>query len=128
MPELGKYEKVPRPESIETFIRYLSTNKVVVDIIHEKDQIIKIKRKSKSEIRVYMTNIYIVSISDIYEILLQARDIDAIVTMSAWNSYTREAKQQCRSRNIGLFKFNEFFGAIYYDGKQFVDYVPPDRC
>jgi len=126
MPEFGKYEKIPRPESIETFIKYLNSNPIVIKIERKGLQLIEIIRKGKSNLKVFMTNIYIVSLADVYEILSEVGQIDAIVTMSAWNSYTKEAKEECKKRGIGLFKFKEFMGAVYYDGQQFLDYVHPD--
>jgi len=126
MPELGRYKKVPRPESIETFIRYLSSNPVVISIERKGLQLVEIIRNGKSNLKVFMTNIYIVGLADVYEILSEVGHVDAIVTMSAWNSYTQEAKEECRRKNIGLFKFKEFMGAVYYDGQQFLDYIHPD--
>ena len=126
MPEHGKYEKFPRPESIETFIQYLSSNPVVINIEHKETQLIEIIRNGKSNLKVFMTNIYIVGLADVYEILSEVGHVEAIVTMSAWNSYTQEAKEECRRKNIGLFKFKEFMGAVYYDGQQFLDYIHPD--
>ena len=74
-----------------------------------------------------MTNIYIVGLADVYEILTQAHPLDAIVTMSAWNSYTTEAEAYCKEQSIGLFKFKEFLGAVYYEGDKYLDYIPPDE-
>ncbi|WP_457756139.1 hypothetical protein [Thermodesulfatator indicus] len=126
MPEFGKYEKIPRPESIETFIKYLNSNPIVIKIERKGLQLIEIIRKGKSSLKVFMTNIYIVSLADVYEILSEVGQVDAIVTMSAWNSYTKEAKEECKKIGIGLFKFKEFMGAVYYEGQQFLDYVHPD--
>ncbi len=126
MPEYGKYEKVPRPESIETFIRYLSSNQVVISIKRKGAQLIEIIREGKSNLKVFMTNIYIVGLADVYEILSEVGNVDAIVTLSAWNSYTQEAKEECRKKDIGLFNFKEFLGAVYYDGQKFVYYIHPD--
>ena len=98
MPELGRYKKVPRPESIETFIRYLSSNPVVISIERKGLQLVEIIRNGKSNLKVFMTNIYIVGLADVYEILSEVGHVDAIVTMSAWNSYTQEAKEECRRK------------------------------
>ncbi|MGC4019223.1 MAG: hypothetical protein QM793_08395 [Muricomes sp.] len=74
-----------------------------------------------------MTNIYIVSETDVEEILLSFPEIDCIVTVSAWNSYTGQAKILSISKGIGLFKFKEFLGALYYDDRKFINYEPPKR-
>lgn len=129
MPENGRYEKLPRPESIQQFIKFLVVSKAVTEVNQESDQIICVERVKYSSLRVFMTNSYIVSLADVYEILAQAQDShpDAIVTMSLWNSYTSEAKYFCRERKIGLFMFKEFLGAVHYDGNQYLNYIPPDE-
>ena len=74
-----------------------------------------------------MTNIYVVGLADVYEILSGDDQLNAIVTMSGWNGYTTEAKKQCKEVGVGLFKFGEFLGAVYYGGSEYLDYIPPDE-
>lgn len=125
MPDLGKYEKIPRPESIQKLIGYLSANNNVSSISHNGGQLLSISRSRLSDLTVFLTNIYIVGEADAREILSQNSEINAIVTMSAWNGYSSEAKRFCNSKNVGLFKFGELLGAVHYDGRQFLDYIPP---
>jgi len=73
-----------------------------------------------------MTNIYIVGEADVAEILADEGEIDAIVTLSGWNSYSTRAKSICRNQGVGLFVFKEFLGAIYSSGQKFLDYIHPD--
>ena len=40
MPEQGRYEKIPRPESIEKFLQYLSGSSAVDDLVRESNQIV----------------------------------------------------------------------------------------
>lgn len=127
MPEQGRYKKIPRPESIEKFAEYLRSCWAVQAVVRENKQLLLVERVNHPPIRVFMTNIYIVGVADVYEILAQAGTVDAIVTMSEWNGYTNEAKLNCKEQNIGLFKFKEFLGAVYYGGKSFLDYIPPDE-
>jgi len=127
MPSYGKYEKVPNPKSIQAFIKYLKTNNVVTEVEQESEQVIQIKRKKHCPLMVFMTNIYIVSLADVQEILTQKDRFDAIVTMSLWNSYTSEAKEFCKERRIGLFMFKEFLGAVHYDGNRYLNYIHPDE-
>lgn len=127
MPELGKYEKLPRPESIQTLIKHLQTNPRIVTTQHNAGQILQIVRNGLTSVKVFMTNTYIVGEAEVYEILSANPDVNAIVTMSAWNGYSSAAKNMCKVRNIGLFKFGELLGAIYYDGQQFLDYLPPEQ-
>lgn len=117
----------PLEQSISTLIRYLLGNKVVSNIIRINRQLIQVDRYDKTPITAFLADIYILGITDVHEILSLFPKIDAIIAMSAWNSYTNDAKRNCKSRNIGLFTFKEFLGAIYYEGKDFLDYDPPER-
>ncbi|MBE0682488.1 MAG: hypothetical protein IH589_11290 [Anaerolineales bacterium] len=127
MSESGKYEKVPRPESVKALIQYLSSNPLVLEVEHLSEQKIIVRRIGKSDLQVFMTNVYIVGISDVHDILSVAPDVNAIVTMSAWNGYTQDAKDSCKRQKIGLFLFAEFLGAAYYDGDKFFNYTTPDK-
>ena len=127
MTDQGRYKKLPRPESIDTLIQYLSTKDAVFSVSRESEQVIYIERTKHPPLRVYMTNIYIVGLADVYDIVAQVDELDGIVTMSAWNGYTGEAKAACKKQGIGLFKFNEILGAVYYHGNQYLDYLPPDE-
>lgn len=126
MPDTGYYEERPRPESVRTFLQYLSSNKKVVHSITKiSDQVYAIKRIKKSDVIVYLTNLYIVGIADLHSFRSAHPNISAIVTMSAWNGYSAEAKDTGAQLGIGVFTFKEFLGAIFYDGQKFLDYVPP---
>lgn len=127
MPELGKYEKVPRPESIQALIKYLQSNPTIITVEHEGAQTLQVVRSRLPNVKVFMTNIYVVGEAEAYEILSANPDVSAIVTMSAWNGYSNAAKTMCKTRNVGLFKFGELLGAIYYEGQQFLDYLPPEQ-
>lgn len=127
MPELGKYEKVPRPESIQALIKYLQLNPMVITVEHEGGQTLQVVRSRLPSVNVFMTNIYVVGEVETYEILSANPDVNSIVTMSAWNGYSHAAKTMCKARNVGLFKFGELLGAIYHDGQQFLDYLPPEQ-
>jgi hypothetical protein len=123
MPDTGFYKDRPYPAAVSALIRYLDANPVITSVSRTGPQTLYIERKEKPALQVFLTNIYTVSTSDVFEILSDAR-VDAIVTMSAWNGYTNDAKEMCKQRKIGLFKFKEFLGAVYYAGRRFVDYTP----
>ena len=81
-----------------------------------------------SDLVAHTTNIYIFSVSDYEEAVADAPDIRAIISMSAWNSYTPEVKVHGKENGVGIFSFREFLGAVNYDGKKFLDYrLPEDR-
>ncbi len=127
MPEQGRYEKVPRPESIKKLVEYLQSSNAVESVVRESNQLLVVERVKHPPLRVFMTNVYIVGLADVHEILAQAGEVGAIVTMSEWNGYTAEAKAFCKEQRIGLFKFKEFLGAVYYDGDRYLNYIPPDE-
>jgi len=128
MPDANpKYEKVPRPESIKFFEDGIRAHNAVISVDKLSDQYYNIKRESKSDLKVFLTNIYIVGIADVHEIKNQFPEVNCIVTISSWNSYSTEAKTFCNSQNIGLFKYSEFYGALYYDNDKFYNYEPPSK-
>ena len=117
-----RYEKVPRPESVDKLIKYLQSVKVVTNVDKVEDQLIHVERSNGPTINAFLTNIYIVGEADVIEILSEHEDIDCIITMSVWNSYTGNAKTHCYQERVGLFTFKEFLGAVYKTGKKFLDY------
>lgn len=127
MPEQGRYEKTPRPESIEALVRYLQASEPVRAVLRDGSALIVVERGTGPALRTFMTNIYIVGLADVHEIFADAGEVDAIVTMSAWNGYTGEAKALCKEKGVGLFTFKEFLGAVYYAGDRFLDYIPPEE-
>lgn len=115
-----RFEKVPRPESIETLIKSLRSSRVVTDVERIDDQLIRVDRSKKPAITAFLTNMYIVGEADAVEILSRHDGIDCIVTMSAWNGYTGKAKAHCSQEDVGLFTFKEFLGAVYKTGQKFL--------
>lgn len=121
-----KFEKMPRPETIEAFVKYVLNTKIVTEIKRIKPQLMLINRTNGPSLKVHITNIYIVGEADVAEIVSEESDLNAIVTLSGWNSYTSEAKSLCKEYGIGLFVFKEFLGAVYKNGKYFLDYLHPE--
>jgi hypothetical protein len=86
----------------------------------------EIERDSRPTVRVFLTNSYVVGLAEYYDICGKASDVDAIVTISPYNSVSGDAWRQGQDDGIGVFQFKEFYGALNYDGDGFVRYVPPD--
>ena len=118
--------KTPSAASTAVFVKYVSSKRNVISIEKSDSQVFEIAREGMADLRVFLTNVYIVGEADLYEIASSHKNLDAIVTMSAWNSYTKGAKKSAKREGVGLFRFQEFMGAIYYDGKKFLDYIHPD--
>jgi hypothetical protein len=124
--ENGKYVSLPEKDSIDALARYLNGSRAVERTELIDEQVLQIFRSGRAELRVFMTDLYIVGVADAAEIL-STYDVQAIVTMSAWNGYSNEAKRFCKDRAVGLFTFKELLGAVHYTGKRFLEYTPPKR-
>lgn len=122
MPELGRYAKLPRPESFMFFENRVRSLSVCKKISKEDTQIYRISRYEKSDIVVFLTNIYIVGEADVYEIITEFPEVNTIVTISNWNSYSNGAKEYAKENGVALFKMPEFQRAIKYDGKRYINY------
>lgn len=124
--EEPEYKDPPRYDSVALFTKYLKGKSVVDNIRKVNRQILEITKRNGTCLRVFVVDIYIVGEADVHEILSIDPDTNCIVALSQWNSYTSAAKALCKKQRIGLFTFDEFMGAIYRDGKKFLDYVPQD--
>ena len=116
MPDANpRFQKLPRPETIEAFVKYVSNSKVVSNVTQAKPQLLIVKKTDGFTLKVHMTNIYIVGEADVAEIMADEDKIDAIVTLSAWNSYSSRAKSICKDQ-----------GVVFYSGEKFLNYIHPD--
>ncbi|RDX01472.1 hypothetical protein [Listeria kieliensis] len=105
---------LPRHESILYFETIIKKHDKVRSLDKVDDYLYCLTLYNSKKYRVYLTNLYTVGIADVIE-LSNLHDINAIVTMSSWNSYTLEAKEYGQSIGIGVFIFKELMGAINYD-------------
>ncbi|MGE7907541.1 hypothetical protein ACQKNS_24535 [Peribacillus sp. NPDC094092] len=119
--------KRPRRESIEYFISRIQTHRTVLEIEHEQghEHVFKIKKKNGKKLIVYLTDFYIVTEAEVYEIMSEYYEINAIVTISNWNSYSYLGRETARENDIGLFLMSEFMGALNFDGNSFINYISP---
>ncbi|MEF9884414.1 hypothetical protein [Streptomyces sp. P9-A4] len=125
MPEGGYYAKTPRPESIEAVRKALHRHSAVHEYREVTPQVYEISRTGKSTVTLHVTNVYTVGLADVQEIADENPSITCILTVSSWNSYTKQAKEYAKSVGIGLFRFHEWMGALNYDGDEFLDYIAP---
>lgn len=120
-----KYAETPRPESIEFLRQRLSQHRAVVSVEIHSLRIFRIERRNRREVIAYLTNLYVVGEADVVAILDTHPEVNAIVVASAWNSYSPSARRVAREQGVGVFRVNEFLGALNYDGRRFFDYEPP---
>lgn len=124
--EVPTYKDPPRYDSVAIFTKYVKSKSVVDSIRKVNRQILEITKSNGTCLRVFVVDTYILGEADVHEILSIDPATNCIVALSRWNSYTSAAKALCKKQRIGLFTFDEFMGAIYRDGKKFLDYVAPD--
>lgn len=129
MPDLGYYEKLPRPDSIRFFMSRVKGHSKVESIEQLEEQLFKIIKLNGKELLVHLTNYYVVSEAEVYEIMSQhnGHKLNSIVTISLWNSYSSTGKSVAEENGIGLFLINEFLGALNFDGKAFINYITPEE-
>ena len=63
--------------------------------------------------RVLLVNVYTLGLADVIEARNEFPELNHVVTASAWNSYTKEAKQTAAANGMGVFVVGEFMGAIH---------------
>ena len=97
-------------------------------VVGSRPQRYLLKRRGMDSVRVFLTNVYTLGIADYLAISQAHQDIDAIVTLSGYNTYTPEAKAQALQNGTGLFKFKELMGALHKeDEDEFAAYEPPKK-
>lgn len=115
----------PSYENKEFFIRALNGHSKVSSIRELSGQLYIVTRTDNSAITIYLTNKYIVGIADYLDFINENSDINCIVTISTWNSYTDDAKNRSLDNKIGLFNLSEFLGALHK--RDFWSYVKKDN-
>ena len=75
----------------------------------------------KPIVKTYIADVYVLTASDVNEIISKYSDIDCIVVISNWDHYTDLAKNNAKKYGVGVFTLNEFLVALNYDGRKFLD-------
>lgn len=125
MSEGNRSERYPHPESLKAVRRALGANNSVSGYAEIAPQVYEVFRAGKTDVILYVTNVYTVGVVDVQEIREEYPSVTCILTVSAWNHYTGQAKDYAKSIGVGLFKFYEWMGALNYDGDTFLDYIAP---
>lgn len=112
--------------SVEFFLENVGQHAKVESVEQESQNVFVVHRRRMPDVRVWLCDVYTVGIADYTRIRDADFDIDCIVTISGFNSWTREAKDQGLEDGVGVFKYGQFKGALNYDGDDFVRYEPRD--
>lgn len=105
----------PRKESLVFFERVMSSHRKVLSFSQEADYYYVLNLVNGSKYYVVLTNLYTVGVADVVEFIGSYDVVDAIVTVSQWNGYTKDAKRYSQSIGVGLFLIDELMGALNYD-------------
>ena len=76
----------------------------------------------RPDIKVLVADIYIAGEAEIHEINPNLYDIDCIILIGFYNSYSCAAKDLAKSMKVGLYDNREFFGAVNCTGKELLNY------
>ena len=104
--------KFPRPESIHFFEQAMRSHDKVESFRKLSDSYYEITRYDIPKIRVFVSNYYVLSLSDYYDIKDEYPDIDCLITISNWNRVSEDAYRQGKRNQVGVFTMREFMGAI----------------
>jgi hypothetical protein len=114
--------------TVEFFIATIDRHDKVASVRQESQNVFVVTRfGSLPEVRAWVCDVYTVGLADYLKITQADPEVDCIVTMSGYNSWTREAKEQGYDDDVGVFKFGELMGALNYEGDDFVRYKPRER-
>jgi hypothetical protein len=116
----------PSKSTLHFVEQALSTHKNVASFFRRGDGLYHIERNKEQRIVVVsLTDIYTLGTADVIEAMHISSDLNCVVTTSAWNSYTRDAKSYGKEHEVGVFKLPEFLGALWFD--KFWTYVKRQR-
>lgn len=121
------FKNQPWKEHQSFLLKRLGSSPVVSDVLALSRFRYVVERPGKSELVLFLTNKYILSVADVIEILDEAPETNCIASTMAYNQYSPDAKAHCIDLGVGLFRVVELLGAVYYDGDDFLEYVPPER-
>ena len=101
----------------------MRSHNAVKNIENLGDNLYLIERlHNKTDLKILVADIYIVGEADIMEINPTLLGIDSIVLIGFYNRYSFAAKEYAKTLGVGIFDNREFFGAINYTDKAFIDY------
>ncbi|MFD5818188.1 hypothetical protein [Streptomyces sp. NPDC127038] len=89
------------------------------------ESILRIHRNNIPAVDITFVDAYTLGVAGLQQALGWHPNVDAVVNMGAYNSYTGEAKEAAASLGIGLFTYKELMGALHHAEQRFIDYTPP---
>lgn len=116
----------PRRDSIVFLEDRLRSHTKVECFEKTDDYCYLIKRRlGLRDIELLITDLYTIGIADLIEQKNNYPKMNAMLTISSWNGYTKSVKDEAKKEHIGIFVFSEFLGALNYD--EFWNYIKKDN-
>ena len=112
----------PTFSNIEFFENVMGGHSKVAELDNPESQVYVIKRHGLTDVKIFLTNSYVVGLAEYYEVLAAHPDVNAIVTIGPYNSVATDAKRQGLQDRVGVFQFKQFMGALHKEGNGFVQY------
>ena len=106
------YSRYPRPESMAYFEKAMHRHDRVEGFEKLEDYYYRILRYGMSPVNVVITNYYTLGYGELLDILEKYPKTNCVITISNWNGCTGQAYREGKKKGIGVFKMEEFMGAI----------------
>ena len=120
-----KSEK-PRKDSVRFFEERIKNHDMVTKVDKIEENYYCLTLADSRMYKVFVTNIYTVGVADVMEIMSDY-EVDGIVTMSIWNSYSLDAKMYARKLGVGIFLLRELMGALNFEKPElYYSYIDDD--
>lgn len=119
--------KVARRESWEWLLNRLARHSRVASFVREGSYLVRIHKTNGEQVVLFFCDEYMVGVEALDAAREIAPQLDALVTSSVWNRYSRTAKEEAASDGIGVFRGTEILGALWKDGDEFVQYLSPEQ-
>jgi hypothetical protein len=116
---------VPSKDSVQFFEKVISGHNAVESLESRATNVYVVHRKKRPPVIVFLTDVYTVGIADVIDAQQRVLDLNAVVTISNWNGYTRAAKEYGMENEVGVFMLGEFMGALHKDNSY--EYVKLDE-
>lgn len=108
-------------------MRALRNHPAVTRAVRDGAFAVHVERGRWPPLRLYVCNVYEIGVADVEEILDEEPETNAIVTVSAWNRYSPQAKALAADFGVGLFKPKELLGALHKEGRAFIEHLSAEQ-
>ncbi|PGS96098.1 hypothetical protein COC98_19070 [Bacillus anthracis] len=121
----GEGLKKPLSNGVDFLVKRLESKPTVTKVTRLEYDILEIERTGTySNLIIYLIDAYVLGEGAALEIIENNPKINTILVISLWNQYTSKAKELAKDYGVAIFTFNELMGAVFYNGKSYINYLP----